>query len=743
VLGGGAVVAELHLPALVTLGWLDDVWVADPSAAALARLSSAFPGLKVLQLDFTSALARTNDLGIRAVIVALPNALHERAVALALDAGLDVLCEKPLALSEDACVRLADQADRTGRVLGVGMTRRFLPSVAAIRRVLNAGWVGDIQSIEASDGHAFEWSTESGIYGRTDNAGVVANMGVHVIDLVEHLCGPLTPLAYSDDWRGGVEVNATMEVQTSSGAPGRFRFSYTHALEHRLTITGTGGSVWLTADPSCAQYRSTDGLEARVSANRPFRFGDWPPALASAMCEELADFRNAIHSGRPPVATAREAARTAALIDWAQSHHAMDTSAAPVVEVSAVPPPLQGGPIVVTGGTGFVGGHLLDALARRGHHELIVPIRGYQRSANAWRFPTRLERTSLLDQPRLRALMEGARYVFHLAFGRDGADARHVTVEGTRNVVEAAIDAGVECVVVVSTTAVFGDPGGGRLVDEGFPYGDRANPYEAAKAEAERWTLDRARQEKRTRLVVIDPACIYGPGGGTFTLLPARLLEGNSFCWVEDGRGIVNYVYVTNLVEALLRAATQPSAHGERFIVSDGSTSWRDFFTELLGEEACAPLPSYTRAELDALAGQAAPTLRDLARTVIGNAEVRRIIGEHPYLARLKRITERVAPATYQRAQNTRTHGDRRESATHLGHTPPPPPYLADLYGVTTSRLSAMKAQRVLGWNPSVDLKAGQAAARRWLKDLGLLQARHELHTPQPPAGSHRSPEQS
>ena len=177
-------------------------------------------------------------------------------------------------------------------------------------------------------------------------------------------------------------------------------------------------------------------------------------------------------------------------------------------------------------------------------------------------------------------------YVFHAAFGREGEQATRVTIDGTRHVVQAAIRAGAEAVVVLSSTSVFGDPGGESPIDETAPYPRTASEYESSKAKAEQIALELAAGSGRTRVVVISPACIYGPRGATFTQLPATLFAEGRFCWVDDGRGLVNYVYVTNLVDAILRAAVTPAAHGHRFIACDGTTTWRAFFTELFGEPA-------------------------------------------------------------------------------------------------------------------------------------------------------------
>lgn len=714
ILGGGAVVTEFHLPALAKLGWIESVRVADVSAEAVRRVAKQFPDVDVFEADYHAALDQATGAPTDGVIVALPNAYHEDAVTQAMALGFDVLCEKPLALSREACERLASAAKASKRVLAVGMVRRFLPSVQALRRGLAAGWIGDIQSIEARDGGPFEWASESGQYFRPENAGVVANLGVHLLDLIEYVSGPPAPRRYWDDWGGGVEANAEFVLDTAAGAPVRVLLSYTHELEHTLRLRGTRGEIWIDHHSDRAYLRAADAkLDAQLHAAQPFARGAWPPTLLSSFLEQFADFHSAIVQRRAPCATAREAARTAGLIDWAYAHHTRPVS----VQVAGPRPAASFGEgrIVVTGGTGFVGGHLIEALAEAGARDVFVPVRSYQTGANAGRFPVRLARVSLLDRRALRPAMEGARHVFHLAFGRDGADAARVTVEGTKRVVEAAIEAGVESVVVVSTTAVLGDPGatGG---DESLPYAPR-NEYERLKAEAERWALARAADSGGTRIVVINAACVYGPRGRTFTELPARLLRDRALCWIDDGRGVVNHVFVRNLVDVLLLAATHPSAHGQRFIASDGATTWRAFFIELFGRRVDR-LSSYTRDELDRLARAQTPGLKDLARAVVNNAEMWRVVRENPSLARAKRLARHATPRLYQRALGAR-QTSHREAGTEAPVVPPV--WIADLYGPSETTLSADKARHAFGWTPRIDLVRGQTISREWLEHVQLL----------------------
>ena len=718
ILGGGPVVSELHLPAFAGLGWLDRVRVIDPAAHAAEAIRQAYPQAEFQQADFREALDRARHDGFSAALVALPNALHEEAVDRALDLQFDVLCEKPLALTQPTCQRLATKAATLERVLGVAMVRRFAPAVRAARQAIAAGWLGEIESVEIQWGSPFAWPSQSGAYFRRENGGVLANLGVHSLDMADFLFGALQPIAYWDDWGGGAEANARYDLQSASGVTVALSLSYTTELPNGITIRGTSGELHFDHDAPTARFTSrTSGIEATVSVSRPFDHGDWPPTLHSWFFEQIADFDRAVRRRGRPHATAEDAVRIAGLIDWAYARHAAWTHARGRTSGATpeVVSPLQPGRIVITGGTGFVGGHLIERLVSQGHDDIVLPVRSYRSGANAGRFDVQVVRADLLDRPKLEEALADARYVFHLAYGRDGDDSARVTVDGTRNVVEAAIAVGAEAVVAVSTTALFGDPGG--QLDELAPYAPR-NDYERLKGEAEEWMLARAGTSTKTRIAVVNSACVYGPQGRMFTEMPARFLRGGVFCWIDGGRGLINYVYVTNLVDALIRAACVDSAHGHRFIACDGATTWRDYFSRLLGP-ATEALPSFTRAELERLANEQTPGLRALGKAVIRNPELWRVIRGNPHLSKLKTMARSAMPALTHRVRSSR---DAMPAAN--GHAPAastPPPWMADLYGAMATRFDTSKASRILGWQPAIDLPAGIQASREWLDQVGLL----------------------
>ena len=98
----------------------------------------------VIELDYRVLLARRD---IDAVDIVVPNDLHEEIGVAALEAGKDVLLEKPLALTVAACDRLIETARRTGRVLSIGHELRLSEQWGVIKRLIDAGDLGDLRCV--------------------------------------------------------------------------------------------------------------------------------------------------------------------------------------------------------------------------------------------------------------------------------------------------------------------------------------------------------------------------------------------------------------------------------------------------------------------------------------------------------------------------------------------------------------------------------------------------------------------
>jgi predicted dehydrogenase len=136
VIGAGLVAQAVHLPLLQKLPRLFDV-------AALAEPDGDVRRAVATRVSIPSAYANHHSLlddGVDAVLVCSPDATHGGVVVDALEAGADVLVEKPLCLTRDEADRILDARDRSGRVVQVGYMKRFDPAVEALLDELPVGW---------------------------------------------------------------------------------------------------------------------------------------------------------------------------------------------------------------------------------------------------------------------------------------------------------------------------------------------------------------------------------------------------------------------------------------------------------------------------------------------------------------------------------------------------------------------------------------------------------------------------
>jgi predicted dehydrogenase/nucleoside-diphosphate-sugar epimerase len=713
VLGAGRVVSEFYLPALAALGLISCAKVVDRAPEQLARVAARWPEVEVQVGDFREALRQQESNNIRgAAIVALPNMFHVDACRLAVAAGYDVLCDKPLALQREACLSVYAAACRAGRVVDVNMCRRYLPSMVAMRRAIQDNLIGEIVSIDVEDGGSYAWNPTTAAPFAKENGGVLADMGVHYLDLIEHLFGRLEPAAYRDDCAGGVEANAVLQLETETRVPVRIALSRTRDLQNRLVVRGSRGALTALKDEfgSCL-WTSNARLNARLTPERPF-VGAWAPNLLSCFAQKISDFITAIHDRDAPIVSARDAASTIAIIEWAYARR-RQINAGPAMPRSQRRPGLSVGRVVVTGGTGFIGSHLVGRLAELGFAHVSVPIRSAGTCAEVARYPASLERVSLLDPGSVRDAVEGARWVFHLAYGRDGIGADRITTEGTRNVVEAAIAARSECVVILSTIHVFGDADG--MVDERHLYRPKGGRYGTDKAAMERWCLRRSATSSPTRIVILNPSCVFGPGGKTYTELPHRLAKSGAFCWIDDGCGIANYCFIDNLVDAMVLAAGTVKAHGQRFIINDGTCSWREFLGPIVGGDVDR-WRSFTAAHLARLHRAARPRWSDALCAIASDRNVRDVLKARMPTSAAIALARRLCPVLFDRF-DADDKTPTVTSASQDEQLPLPPSWLSDLFGPTRTCFNPARAHTVLGWRPAMTFEEGQTITMQWLKE--------------------------
>jgi nucleoside-diphosphate-sugar epimerase/predicted dehydrogenase len=708
-LGGGSVTAEYYLPALTILGLADRTTVVDPSDGSLEALRCAFTRVNLLRQDHREFFAAQPPAGQR-VIVALPNHLHIEAVEQALSSGHHVLCEKPLCLKAADCARLEELAATKARALKVAMSRRYLPSLMLAREVVLAREFGDLLSIEIFDCAPFPWRPKSFAFFAPGAGGVLADMGVHYLDYVETLLGPLEPSSYEDDSRGGNEANLKYELKAGA-VPVSLRLSRLDPAGSFIRLQCERGDIRVEkAHEREIFVTPANGSSRRVICEQPFPSPDWPRDFHGSFCAMLQDFDAAIAGKENRLASAEDAARTAALIEWAYENRSRILNA----RSSAVRP--SGSDVLITGATGFIGGHLVARLAEQGIR-IRAAVRSPASCANVARYPLEIAPVDLLDSKAVGQAVAGVRRIFHLAYGREGADAAAVTVQGTKNLVEAAIAAQAEAIVILSTMYVFGFPSGAGPVNESFPYRPYGREYGASKAKMERWCLERAKRSGSTRIVVLNPTCIFGPGGGAYTRLPVQLARAGQFCWIDDGSGVCNFTYVSNVIDAMLLAAESPAAHGERFIINDGNMSWREFITPLVAPLDAA-IGSYSVEAFKALPRFGPPFhMKDLVGAALRSSEFRAVV-KRSAAARKLIAAMRDSPFAHRTAAESQpAHTSIRVNGSRYPDLPPD--WLLDLYPPFNCVFSSDKARKLLNWSPVVDYAVARDETVRWLNQAG------------------------
>lgn len=170
----------------------------------------------------------------------------------------------------------------------------------------------------------------------------------------------------------------------------------------------------------------------------------------------------------------------------------------------------------VTGGSGFVGRHLVRKLVERGY-EVVGLARSEQSAAILTGEGAQVARGDILDVPSLRAGMTGCDVVFHVAGwyktgAADWRNAEPINVNGTRNVLRTAFELDIPKIVYTSTVAVFGDTHG-ETVDETYasPGGPFLTEYDRTKWLAH-YQVAEPLIEAGAPIVIVMPGGIYGPG---------------------------------------------------------------------------------------------------------------------------------------------------------------------------------------------------------------------------------------
>jgi dihydroflavonol-4-reductase len=249
--------------------------------------------------------------------------------------------------------------------------------------------------------------------------------------------------------------------------------------------------------------------------------------------------------------------------------------------------------VFVTGGTGFVGKPTVGRFVEAGH-EVCCLVRSTSRTGELEELGCELAYGDVTDKASVLEGMKGCEWVVNLAnvysfWEPDRSIYRRVNVEGTRNVMEAALEAGVSKVAHVSTLVVWGNTPDTPFTEES-PFGtERFTEYARSKHEGDEVVWELYRQEGLP-VVVLYPGAVLGAGDPKATgqyvrdlierRVPAKVFEDSAF----------TYVHVDDVAEATVRALEKEDNLGEKYLIGKHTLTTGEV-TRMVSEISGVPLP--------------------------------------------------------------------------------------------------------------------------------------------------------
>ena len=276
--------------------------VADPVEATLAG-ATAQTGAQ----GFAEPLAMIAEAELDAVVIAAPTTAHVPLALAAIQRGIAVLVEKPLAATIEEAMRIVDAARAAGVHVQVGHVERFNPAVLELGRLIDDGWLSTIYSIASRRAGPFP--------ARIRDVGVTVDLATHDADILSWIAGERPSRVYGETAQ---RIHATNEdllfglLQFPSGATGMLDVNWlTPAKRRQLVVVGEEGMFELDYLTQRLTFtRATDTTNPRLIGGYAPTFEgevvELPVASAEPLASEIDAFLGIVRAGGRPVVDAED-----------------------------------------------------------------------------------------------------------------------------------------------------------------------------------------------------------------------------------------------------------------------------------------------------------------------------------------------------------------------------------------------------------------------------------------------------
>ncbi len=241
---GAGLIAGIHVDAYTATPGAEVVAVADQVSEKAHQLAARVGATPVPDL------ARMLDLGLDAVSICTPPRSHAELTVTALEAGLSVLCEKPIARTLDDGRRMLAAAGVAPGLLMIGHVSRFDPDHRKAKDVIDAGQLGEVTMMSHSMTTSMpEWSEGDWLSDPELSGGPVVDLAIHAFDFLAWVAGsvPIRVHAVGRDTASGPTTYALATVRYASGALSLVETSWGHPASRgfklAVELIGTGGRL--------------------------------------------------------------------------------------------------------------------------------------------------------------------------------------------------------------------------------------------------------------------------------------------------------------------------------------------------------------------------------------------------------------------------------------------------------------------------------------------------------------------
>lgn len=329
ILGCGAV-AGFHAVRLAALEEVQIVGLVDPNPQSIDRLRQR------VSLDGVPAFASPDDLyqsvELDAVVVATPHTLHRPLILGALERGLHVLCEKPLACTPEETREIADAAAASGLTVTVGYQRHFDPGYVYMRELIDRGDLGELRAVSITAGQNWNHWTQTGWrqLPELSGGGMLMDTGSHMVDVLCWLVGtpPLEVHAIVDNRGRPVDIDTTATIAFEGGVQAQLTvlgdapFTWLES----VVVTGTKAALRYENDP---QHPWRPGRVSRLSEEAETRPLNLRTGGEDVVTAWISTIRGERENPTPPAAAVKVAELTRAILEAGERARASDAGALP------------------------------------------------------------------------------------------------------------------------------------------------------------------------------------------------------------------------------------------------------------------------------------------------------------------------------------------------------------------------------------------------------------------------------